>query len=35
VKYEGRIYYVNRSQIEALRAFVRWNQRKKITVIDD
>ncbi len=35
VKYEGRIYYVNRSQIEALRAFVRWDQRKTITVIPD
>jgi hypothetical protein len=35
VKYEGRIYYVSRSQIEALRTYVRWNQRKKITVIDD
>jgi hypothetical protein len=35
VKYDGRIYYVNRSQIEALRAYVRWNQRKKITVLED
>ncbi len=35
VKYDGRIYYVNRSQIEALRAFVRWNPRKTITVIPD
>jgi hypothetical protein len=35
VKYEGRIYYVNRSQIEALRTFVRWDQRKTIAVIDD
>ncbi len=35
VKYDGRIYYVSRSQIEALRSFVHWNQKKKITVIDD
>jgi hypothetical protein len=35
VKYDGRIYYVNRSQIEALRAFVHWDLRKNITVIED
>ncbi len=35
VKYDGRIYYVNRSQIEALRSFVRWNLRKTIKVIED
>jgi len=35
VKYDGRIYYVSRSQIEALRTFVRWDQKKLITVIDD
>ena len=35
VKYEGRLYYVNRSQIEALRTYVRWDQRKTITVIKD
>ena len=35
VNYDGRIYYVNASQIEALSAFVRWNQRKRITVLDD
>lgn len=35
VKYDGRIYYVNRSQIEALQAFVRWNRRKTISVIQD
>ncbi len=34
VRYDGRIYYVSRSQIEALRAYVRWNQRKRITVIE-
>ena len=32
---DGRIYYVNRSQIEALQSCVRWNRRKKITVIED
>jgi hypothetical protein len=35
VKYDGRLYYVNRSQIEALQAFVRWDQRKLISVIED
>jgi hypothetical protein len=35
VKYDGRIYYVNRSQIEALNRFVRWNTRKQITVLED
>jgi len=35
VKYEGRTYYVSRSQIEALRAFVHWNQKNAISVIDD
>ena len=35
VKYDNRIYYVNRSQIEALRAYVRWDLRKKVTVIQD
>jgi hypothetical protein len=35
VKYDGRIYYVNRSQIEALQAYVHWDQRKSVTVIDD
>ncbi len=35
VKYDGRIYYVNRSQIEALREFVHWDQRKTISIIDD
>ena len=35
VNYEGKIYYVNRSQIEALRTYVRWNLRKTITVIED
>ncbi len=35
VKYDNRIYYVNRSQIEALRPWVRWDLRKKVTVIQD
>ena len=35
VKYENRIYYVNLSQIEALRPWIRWDMRKKITVIED
>lgn len=35
VKYDNRIYYVSRSQIEALRRYVRWNLRKRITVIEE
>ena len=35
VTYENKIYYVNLSQIEALRPWIRWNMRKKITVIED
>ena len=35
VNYEGRLYYVNRSQIEALQAFVRWDQRRRVSVIED
>jgi hypothetical protein len=35
VKYDGRVYYVNRSQIEALQSFVKWNLKKQITVIED
>jgi hypothetical protein len=34
VKYDGKIYYVNMSQIEALRSFVRWNLKKHITVTE-
>lgn len=34
VKYDGRIYYVNRSQIEALQMYVRWDLRKHIAVIE-
>ena len=35
VRYDGRIYYVNWSQIESLRKYVRWNLRKTIRVIED
>ena len=35
VKYDGRIYYVNKGQIQALRAFVHWNTNKVVTVIED
>jgi hypothetical protein len=35
VNYDGRIYYVNMSQIEALRAFVRWDLKKFIHVIEE
>jgi hypothetical protein len=35
VKYDGRIYYVNRSQIEALQGFVHWDLKKNIAVMDD
>jgi hypothetical protein len=35
VKYDGRIYYVNRSQIEALQSFVHWDLKKTIAVMDD
>jgi hypothetical protein len=34
VVYEDRIYYVNLSQIEALRPFVRWDLKKRISVIE-
>jgi hypothetical protein len=34
VKYDGRIYYVNRSQIEALSSYIRWDLKKHITVIE-
>jgi len=35
VRYDNAIYYVNLSQIEALRPWIYWDMRKKITVIDD
>ena len=35
VRYENRIYYVNLAQMEALRPWIRWDMRKKITVIED
>jgi hypothetical protein len=34
VKYDGRLYYVNRAQIQALSPYVRWNLRKVVTVMD-
>jgi hypothetical protein len=34
VKYAGRLYYVARSQIDALRPWVKWNLGKTITVIE-
>jgi hypothetical protein len=34
VKYDGRIYYVNKFQIAALQRYVRWNLKKTITVMD-
>ncbi len=35
VKYEDKVYYVNKSQMEALRPWTRWDLRKKVTVIKD
>ncbi len=35
VKYDGRIYYVNRSQIEALRSYVHWNVKKVVTIMEE
>ena len=35
VMYGGRIYYVSRAQIEALRPFVHWNTKKNLLVLDD
>jgi hypothetical protein len=34
VKYDGRIYYVNKAQIAALKRYLRWNLKKQITVMD-
>jgi hypothetical protein len=34
VKYDGKVYYVNRSQIEALSSYIRWDLKKQITVIE-
>jgi hypothetical protein len=34
VKYDGRLYYVNRAQIQALSQYVRWNLKKVVTVMD-
>jgi hypothetical protein len=35
VKYDGRIYYVNRSQIDALQSFVHWDLKKTVSVLED
>ena len=35
VKYENKLYYVSRSQMEALRPWTRWDMRKTVTVIKD
>lgn len=34
VKYGGRLYYVSRAQMEALRPFVHWNTKKQLVVLD-
>jgi hypothetical protein len=34
VRYDGRLYYVNRAQIIALSHYVRWDLKKVITVQD-
>ncbi len=34
VKYAGRLYYVNRAQIEALRPWVRWKTARVIKVTE-
>lgn len=33
VKYEGKLYYVSRAQIESLRGMVRWNVKKRVEVL--
>jgi len=33
VRYNDRVYYVNRTQIESLRPWLHWNLRKTISVI--
>ena len=35
VRYDNKVYYVSRSQIEALRPWVRWDMRKKVVVVQD
>ena len=32
VKYEEKLYYVNKAQIESLRRLHRWNLKKAVTV---
>jgi len=34
IKYAGRLYYINKAQIEALRPWVKWNTNKMLTVIE-
>jgi hypothetical protein len=34
VKYDGRIYYVSKAQIRALRKYLRWNLKKQIVVTE-
>jgi hypothetical protein len=34
VKYAGRLYYINKAQIEALRPWVKWNVNKILNVIE-
>ena len=35
VKYDGRIYYINKGQMEALRSFLHWDLKKVVTVIEE
>jgi hypothetical protein len=35
VKYAGRLYYINKAQIEALQPWVKWNTNKILTVIEE
>lgn len=32
VRYEGKLYYVSKAQIESLRGMVRWDLRKSVVV---
>ena len=35
VMYDGRLYFVTRSQIRALQPWVRWNLARTVTVVED
>jgi hypothetical protein len=35
VKYDGRLYYINKAQIRALSKWVRWDLEKTLTVIGE